>query len=396
MTSRPGAMVLSPADAAAARQLQQAVEHMRQHGLTPAIEQLAPLAGRVRHPQLRGEIHRLLGFYWLRQGQHALALQHSDAAAADLPASTDCSYNAMYACFSLGRFDETVQRGHAAIRRHGESFVWHNLMSTALGHAGRLDEGRVHGTRALQLKDALTAGVPGHDLRQVPVPPFDAGRPAAQVISFSLYGDGAKYLDGAVHNARAAPYLYPGWRCRFHVDGSVPAATLQALRAAGAEVREMPASLPAARWGTTWRFLVADDASVARYLVRDADSVLNVREAAAVQQWLASGRHFHVMRDHFDHSELVLAGMWGGVRGALPPLQPLAQAFLHQDSQAQARTADQEFLRERLWPSIRQSVLVHDSQFAFGERVDFPAHAALPPGNHVGGDWRVLLGQPAT
>ena len=49
--------------------------------------------------------------------------------------------------------------------------------------------------------------------------------------------------------------------------------------------------------------------STVYYWVRDADSVVNVREKVAVEEWLASTRHFHLMRDHYDHSELVLAGM---------------------------------------------------------------------------------------
>jgi hypothetical protein len=43
-------------------------------------------------------------------------------------------------------------------------------------------------------------------------------------------------------------------------------------------------------------------------------------EQRATQTFLALAEQ--VMRDHFDHSELVPAGMWGGVRSALPPLSP--------------------------------------------------------------------------
>jgi hypothetical protein len=266
------------------------------------------------------------------------------------------------------------------------------MLATVAAAQGRTDEARLHGTQALRLKDALTTGQgPAVDLAACPLPPFDARRPAQQVISFSLYGRGARYLQGAVWNAEAAAYLYPGWTCRFHVDASVPADTLAALQARGAQVRTMPADLPAARWGTLWRFLVADDPAVARYLVRDADSVLNLREAVAVQAWLDSGCHFHVMRDSPDHSELVLAGMWGGVRGALPPLHPLATQHLAQTDHVPNRTADQEFLRLALWPTIRASVLVHDSQFDFAPRQDFPPLARLPAGHHVGGDARALL-----
>ena len=99
---------------------------------------------------------------------------------------------------------------------------------------------------------------------------------------------------------------------------------------------------------------------------------MNIRECVAVREWLDSGRHFHVMRDNYDHGELVLAGMWGGVRGALPPIGPWAQRYLASRTDLAGRTADQEFLRDQAWPTIRASVLTHDSQFAFGDRRDFP------------------------
>mgnify|MGYP006292180853 FL=1 len=47
--------------------------------------------------------------------------------------------------------------------------------------------------------------------------------------------------------------------------------------------------------------------------MRDADSVLNIRERAAVDDWLASGAAFHVMRDHPVHCDLMLAGMGGRI-----------------------------------------------------------------------------------
>ena len=42
-----------------------------------------------------------------------------------------------------------------------------------------------------------------------------------------------------------------------------------------------------------WRYYIADDASVDRYLVRDADSRLSVREARAVEEWILSGVRTH-------------------------------------------------------------------------------------------------------
>ena len=70
--------------------------------------------------------------------------------------------------------------------------------------------------------------------------------------------------------------------------------------------------------GLFWRFQVINDGATRRFLIRDADSIVNSRGQAAVTAWLASDRAFHVMRDNWSHTELVPAGMWGGVGGILP------------------------------------------------------------------------------
>ena len=179
----------------------------------------------------------------------------------------------------------------------------------------------------------------------------------------------------AVLNARAAPAssISAGPVIFISTTASRAAGHVQALGAEGARVLKVQPGLPTEPFGTFWRFLVADDPDVDRYIVRDADSVVNIRECVAVQEWLASDRHFHVMRDNYDHGELILAGMWGGVRAALPPVGPWARRYLASRTDLPGRTADQEFLRDQLWPTIRTSVMTHDSQFAFGERRDFPA-----------------------
>ena len=53
--------------------------------------------------------------------------------------------------------------------------------------------------------------------------------------------------------------------------------------------------------GALWRFLPLSDPLVDTFVSRDLDSRLSNREAAAVRQWLASNRTFHIMRDHWDH-----------------------------------------------------------------------------------------------
>jgi hypothetical protein len=181
---------------------------------------------------------------------------------------------------------------------------------------------------------------------------------------------------------KAAASLYPGWTCRFYVDDTVPKPVRDKLTAAGAQVQMMTRKNTFD--GLFWRFLPINDGHTRHFLVRDADSVINLREKAAVDEWLASGKAFHVMRDWWTHTEVMLAGLWGGVGGALPPVTDLLQDF---KSPSLANWhLDQWFLRQMVWPTARQSCLIHDSKYRALGAKDFPAGSDLPPGHHVGQD----------
>ena len=133
---------------------------------------------------------------------------------------------------------------------------------------------------------------------------------------------------------------------------------------------------------TIWRFLVADDQTVDRFICRDTDSRLNIQEAVAVDDWVKSGQPFHVMRDHIYHMEVMLAGLWGGITGALPNVRELANTAL---GYRRNRWNDQEFLRNAIWPMIRDRARVHDSIYQFRGAQDFPPFCRLPGKIHVGG-----------
>jgi len=307
-----------------------------------------------------------------------------------LPGNAETVNNAMLALLQAGRWAEVIPRARDAIAQFGDRFQWHNNLCIVHGRLGQMEEARYHGTRCLELEDAAVTGGPARNLSDVPVPPFDPARVERNVVSFSLFGDEERFGRGAVVNARAARFLYPGWSCRFYVDDSVPGPVIQALGAEGARVLKVN-GMPAQPFGTFWRFLVADDPEVDRYIVRDADAVLNIRECVAVREWLTSDRHFHVMRDHYEQAELIIPGMWGGVTGALPPIGPSARRYLASRNDLPGHTADQEFLRDWLWTTIRTSVMTHDSQFAFGDRRDFPELGVLPEGCYVGCDDPLML-----
>lgn len=274
----------------------------------------------------------------------------------------------------------------------GLAHCYHNLKQK--------DKSIFYGRKSLEAKDALVFSKrnPAFDVvskksynpSKEPVLSFQTQNPERNVISYSLWGSRKFYLEGAVENARLARVIYPDWKCRFYCDSSVPEAVIGELKRYGAKVVMMP-PFSRAYEGLFWRFQVVNDPSVDRYLIRDADSPLTCQERVAVDEWIASGKRFHVIRDWYTHSELILAGLFGGVKGALPDLKPLIDSFY--EKVEIERTIDQRFLRWYVWPVAREDHLAHDEYFSFGNATGFPAIGKNGPGIHIGANWNVFAGK---
>jgi len=185
-----------------------------------------------------------------------------------------------------------------------------------------------------------------------------------KVITFSLWGVDPKYLIGAIKNAKLAESIYPGWVCRFYVDALVPTSIVSELESIkNTQVFRMN---EVGDWrGMFWRFVGIDDDSVEIMISRDADSRLNLREKAAVEEWVASDKGFHIMRDHPYHKFPVLGGMWGVKSGVIPNMGDLVNKWDQQD----AYGTDYEFFADAIIPLIGDNVMVHDEFF---EKNPFP------------------------
>lgn len=255
------------------------------------------------------------------------------------------------------------------------SQTWLDGLAEVCGWLGLREDTLRYGQQSLMRADGLHKGGLSHPLAANP-PSFQKDQPERNIIAFTLFGDSPRYCEAAIANVLAAKELFPHWRCRVYLDETVPTSIQQRLRDAGAQIMDMSGAAQDGVHPLMWRFLVVDDPEVDRYLIRDADSLLSEREQAAVEQWVTGDTWFHHMRDYFTHTELILAGLWGGCRGGLMPLKPLMQAWLARQADV-TRFADQIFLREIVWPTLRQSVLNHDEWFDFHGAVPFPAHAPV-------------------
>lgn len=286
---------------------------------------------------------------------------------------------------NLKRFDASIKAIEKSIKLNPEDIPTRNALVITHYHAENMTAATDAGREALILKDhAATASfaalqnAPSITLRNVP---FDPTKKDRNIISFSLWGDDPVYTHGAIVNAQLGPHVYPGWKCRFYCDDTVPEPIRHELKRLGAEV-QMVTDKELHKLKPLWRFLASDDPKIDRFICRDADSRLNTHEAVAVDAWVKSGLPFHVMRDHIYHMEVILAGMWGGVARVLPNIRELLSLAL--DYQAN-KWNDQEFLRDIVWPLIRNHTKAHDSIFQFRGACDFPEVCRLPGKVHVGG-----------
>lgn len=282
------------------------------------------------------------------------------------PSSRLVWYNSGVAACNAGRMAEAATAFRCAGTLAPDHLETQEYLVATLFHCGRMAEAASEACAILTWK-AKAAREGQQGVGAAPVPAASQDGRTRRIISFSLWGSASLYTQGALENVRLAAEFYPGWTCRIHHDESVPASVLGDLAAAGAELVAMEAGSGPVR-GLFWRFLVSDDPTVSHFLCRDADSRLNSRERAAVDAWLASGLPFHVMRDHIMHTDLMLAGMWGGQAGILPPMAPLVEVAARAED---GRLGDQRFLGRVVWPLIEGCCLVHDSAHD-GHGLPFP------------------------
>ncbi|CAL4119934.1 unnamed protein product [Meganyctiphanes norvegica] len=143
------------------------------------------------------------------------------------------------------------------------------------------------------------------------------------VVSMSLSGTfPGEYFEGARILAQRVKSVYPGWVLRLyhHLDMKQinQREWLCSMMCNYPHVDMCPVvNLPglgdiSKSTVTVWRFSVVGDPLVARYSIRDADSPILQREVDAVNDWVKSGKCYHVMRDNYHHGVSMMGGMWGG------------------------------------------------------------------------------------
>ncbi len=186
-----------------------------------------------------------------------------------------------------------------------------------------------------------------------------------KVFSFSLWVESTveesqRYLKGALVVADQVGQMFPGYECWFYIHTSVPLEIVEALRAKpNVRVYIMEGNLATSK-PMMWRFSAIDDPECEVMMPRDTDTRFYLREKFAIQEWLESGKTFHLMRDCPHHWETIMGGMFGTRKVEWS----WSDKILVWPQQGH-RDYDQKFLKELIYPLMKNDMMVHDSFYNY-------------------------------
>jgi hypothetical protein len=188
-----------------------------------------------------------------------------------------------------------------------------------------------------------------------------------KVISFSLYGDNPIYTIGCVKNAKLKKDLFDGWEMWVYHNDTVPKNILEELSSLGVVLKKIEEDK--GFFGSLWRFRPIFDESVNYFISRDCDSRISKRDEIAVEEWLKSGKKYHIIRDHpIGHGWVVNAGMWGGKSNTIDNFENVMNDYLITHNRTNDKSIDQCFLRDVVHPIISKDLFLHDEYFNY-ERI---------------------------
>lgn len=191
-----------------------------------------------------------------------------------------------------------------------------------------------------------------------------------KIISFSLWGDIRLYCIGAIKNALLAEKYFPGWKCRFYYDISVPKIIIDYLSNLS-NVELFFITIPSGgkrfkdngQFGAFWRFFPFNDDDVEVWMSRDIDSRISEYDAILMNDFLQSKNVLHTSSDITE--KIIRAGAFAFrnyidshdtriVDGIKLDINSLAQ---YQDKMNCRFYADEDFLNNVFFPYYKHSYI---------------------------------------
>lgn len=188
-----------------------------------------------------------------------------------------------------------------------------------------------------------------------------------KVISYSLWGEKNAYYYGMLENILKRDELYPDWEIWIYYGSGSLISKFIPIYESFEKVKCIDMiEFNKEKWGTSetsrnmlWRFFPCFEKKedVEIVIFRDNDSVFNIREKRAVNQWIKSKKIFHIMKDNPNHGGYILGGMWGYRNN--DSLIKFKDKMINYPAYEKNKGVDMFFLKDIVFPIALRSALVH-------------------------------------
>lgn len=193
--------------------------------------------------------------------------------------------------------------------------------------------------------------------------------------SFSLSGSKPQYTSGVQKNIDALDRLFPGCTMLVYCPDDIEQYVSDKRSIIVERVPVEPSKDLACH---LWRIQAVCRREFTHVCVRDIDSIVSDREAAAVRQWLDSDFGYHCMRDHHWHTmhgdvkNPIQGGLWGAMPSRVPDRFEYLLTWWLARKRPFARSADCWFLNRFIRPLMLRDGLEHDGCGSHWGGVPFP------------------------
>ena len=185
-----------------------------------------------------------------------------------------------------------------------------------------------------------------------------------KIVSFSLYGNNPIYTIGCIKNAELKQDIFKEWEMWVYHNNTVPADILKELNNLG--VNLINTNEENGYLGSLWRFNPISENNVDYFISRDCDSRISVRDEISVNEWIESGKSFHIIRDHpIGHGWLINAGMWGSKGQSIVGFKNIMSDYLLKNYRTNDKSIDQCFLRDVIHPIASKDLYLNDEYFNY-------------------------------
>lgn len=185
-----------------------------------------------------------------------------------------------------------------------------------------------------------------------------------KVISFCLWGNIKKYTVGLIENIKLASILYPDWVCWVYIhEISVNQDYIEHLKTFPNVkiILKKDEKIRSTRF-MLWRIEPILNENVERFISRDIDTRIQIREVLVVNEWIESNKTLHIIRDHPQHYPKILGGMYGVKCNTVLKNIDWIENIERFYSENGERSDDQHFLQKSLYEMFNHEKfrIIHD------------------------------------